>query len=262
MPSLFRLAGFTALLALSSAFLFSADVYAAEARKAPPVDPTMVELQRAYDSATRESRAGDSLDNAYELLSLADTAQQFKATQIATGAGTAFADLVHRATASALKPGNTIARDTLDQFVDLRSAAYSVPAAQVALDDGMRALFPAVAGGVERKVATAETFEEKLAVVGDLAMLQASAIQVKMPAAARDLGAAFDGGITALRKSNEAEAEAEARTRHLAALDDALKARDEHLKDASANTIDIIAQRMQASPGEGPSGRATTLPKD
>ncbi|MHB1206159.1 MAG: hypothetical protein ACYCZX_11350 [Rhodospirillaceae bacterium] len=259
MPSLFRLAGFAALLALSSAHLFSEGVYAAEARKAP-VDPTMVELQRAYDSVTREARAGDSLDNAYELLSLADTAQQFKAVQIAANAGTAFADLVRRATASALKPGSATARDTLDQFVDLRSAAYSVPAAQVALDDGMRALFPAVAGGIERKIATVETFEEKLAVIGDLATLQAAAVQVKMGAIAHDLGTAFDGEITALRKS--AEADAEARTRRTAALDDALQAREAHLKDASENTIDIIAQRMQASPGEGPSGRATTLPKD
>ena len=242
--------------------LFAAPAFAADAPRKAPVDPALVELQRAYESVVREARAGDSLDNAYELLSLADTAQQFKATQIATGAGTAFADLVRRATAAALKPGNAAAHDTLDQFVDLRSAAYSVPAAQTALDDGLKALFPAVAGGVERKVVTAPTFEEKLAFTGDLAMLQASAIQVKMPAAAKDLGAAFDDGIGALRKTIEAESDAQARARHGAALDDALKARDEHLKDAAANTIDIIAERMQASPGEGASGRQLTLPKD
>jgi hypothetical protein len=257
MPTLFRLAGFTALLMLTSAA-----AHAAEAAKKAPVDPTMVEMQRAYDSIIRESRTGDSLDNAYELLSLADTAQQFKAIQIATGAGSAFADLVRRATMAALKPTTTTARDTLDQFVDLRSAAYSVPAAQGALDDGMRVLFPAVAVDIEHKIAAAATFEEKLAFTGDIAMLQASAIQVKMPAAAHDLGVTFDNGIATLRKAVESETDAEPRTRHASALDDALKARDEHLKDAAANTIDIIAERMQASPGEGPSGRAATLPKD
>lgn len=234
--------------------------FAAEAvRKA---DPTLVELQRAYESAAREAKAGDSLDNAYELLALADAAQQLKATQIAIGAGNAFSDLVRRATANALKPDSTTARDTLDQFVDLRTAAYSVPAVQNALDEGLKALFPAVAGSIERRIVTAATFEEKLDATGELALVQASAVQVKMPAAAKDLGAAFDGGIAALRKRAEDEGDAEMRIRHTAAVDEALKARDEHLRDAAANTIDVIGQRMQASPGEGASGRQSTLPKD
>ncbi len=252
---------FTSAAIVAALLFLPGSASAADAPRKAPADPALIELQRAYESATREAKVGDSLDNAYELLSLADTAQQYKATQIATGAGAAFADLVRRATASALKPGAAAAHDTLDQFVDLRSAAYSVPAAQGALDDGLRALFPAVAGLVERKIAAAATFEDKLAVTGDLAMLQASAIQVKMPAAAKDLGAAFDSGIESLRKSLESE-DGEMRARHAAALGDALQVRDEHLKDAAANTIDIIAQRMQASPGEGPSGRQTTLPKD
>lgn len=239
---------------------FSGTGFAADAAR--KTDPTLVELQRAYESAVREAKAGDSLDNAYELLALADAAQQFKATQIAAGAGNAFSDLVRRATASALKPGSTTARDTLDQFVDLRTAAYSVPAVQNALDDGLKALFPAVAGGIEKRIVSAPTFEEKLDATGELAVVQASAVQVKMPAAARDLGAAFDDGIAALRKSAEGEGDADLRTRYAAALDDALKARDEHVKDAAANTIDIIGQRMQASPGEGASGRPSTLPKD
>src|SRR5690349_16764508 len=174
-------------------FSFSGIAAAADAARKP--DPTLVELQRAYESAARESKAGDSLDNAYELLALADTAQQFKATQIAAGAGNAFSDLVRRAAASALKPGSTAARDTLDQFVDLRTAAYSVPAVQNALDEGLKALFPAVAGGIEKRIVTAATFEEKLDATGELALIQASAVQVKMPAAAKDLGAAFDDGI-------------------------------------------------------------------
>ena len=241
-------------------FSFSGTGYGAEAARKP--DPTLVELQRAYESAAREAKAGDSLDNAYELLALADTAQQFKATQIAAGAGTAFSDLVRRATASALKPGSTSARDTLDQFVDLRTAAYSVPAVQNALDDGLKALFPAVAGGIEKRIVGATSFEEKLDATGELGMIQASAVQVKMPSAAKDLGAAFDDGIAALRKAAEAEVDAEVRVRHTSALTDALKARDDHLKDAAANTIDIMGQRMQASPGEGASGRQAASPKD
>ena len=65
-----------------------------------------------------------------------------------------------------------------------------------------------------------------------------------------------------MRKSAESEDNAELKARHTAALDDALKARDDHVKDATANTIDIIGQRMAASPGEGASGHPATLPKD
>ncbi len=241
-------------------FSFSGTGCAAEAaRKA---DPTLVELQRALESATREAKAGDSLDNAYELLALADTAQQFKATQIATGAGNAFSDLVRRATASALKPGSKTARDTLDQFVDLRTAAYTVPAVQGALDDGLKALFPAVAGGIEKRMVSAVAFEDKLDAAGELAVIQASAVQVKMPAAAKDIGAAFDDAVAALRKTAEAENDAEVRARHVAALDAALKTRDDHVKDAAENTIDVMGQRMKDSPGEGASGHQATLPKD
>ena len=241
-------------------FSFSGSGFAAEAARKP--DPTLVELQRALDTAAREAKAGDSLDNAYELLALADTAQQFKATQVAAGAGAALSDLVRRATAGALKPGSATARDTLDQFVDLRTAAYSVPAVQGALDDGLKALFPAVAGGISKRMAAAATFEEKLDATGELGVIQGSAVQVKMLGPAHDLGLAFDSGIAALRKSAEAEDSAEVKTRETAALDSALKARDDHLKEAAANNIDVMAERMQASPGEGASGRQATLPKD
>ncbi|MBX7201365.1 MAG: hypothetical protein K1X51_18515, partial [Rhodospirillaceae bacterium] len=87
-------------------------------------------------------------------------------------------------------------------------------------------------------------------------------VQVKMPAAARDLGMAFDSGIAALRKSADSEDNTEVKARHTAAMAEALKARDDHLRDAAANTIDIIGQRMAASPGEGASGRQSALPKD
>ena len=237
---------------------FAADAPRAPAHKAVPTDPAIAELQRAFDSAVRQARVGSSLDNAYELLSLADTAAQYNADKIVAGAGTAFADLVRRATAAAMKPNDlksssVDARDTLDQFVDLRSAAYSVPAAQDALDEGMRMLFPAVAGTIARNAAAAPTWEARLNLTADLALLQASAVQVKMTPTAHDLGAAFDSGLANLRQANEQETDTDLRARHATALLEAAKARDEHLKDAQANTIDIIAQRMKDAPGESPS---------
>src|SRR5690349_8254325 len=147
-------------------------VFAAEGRKG--ADPTVAELQRALDGAAREARSADNLNPAYELLTLADTATQFRAPQIVAGAGAAFSELVARTTAAALKRP-ALARDALDQFVDLRSAAFSSPEAQTALDKGMSVLFPAVAGGLEQSIANTVSWDDKLAKTVDLGQLQASA---------------------------------------------------------------------------------------
>jgi hypothetical protein len=233
---------------------------AAEARKG--VDPTVAELQRALDSATREARTADNLDPAYQLLTLADTAQQFRAPQIAAGAGVAFSDLVARTTAAALKRP-AMARDALDQFVDLRSAAFSSSEAQAALDKAMGALFPAVAGSLEQAIAGTPNWDDKLVKLADLGQLQASATQVKMVALASGIGTAFDTHIAALRAATETEGDAGLRERRRESVEEALRARAEHVQDAAANNVDVLARRIQGSPGEGqPATRQAVSSKD
>ena len=228
---------------------------AADSHKA--VDPSLVELQHAFDFAARAASRSDSLDNAYELLSIADDAQDVGASQIAAAAGAAFADLVKRATADALRNGSN-ARDTLDQFVDLRAAAYSTSAGQVALDDAMTSLFPVVAGGIEQTLATAATFDARLAALNDLALLQASATQAKMDTIARGLGVAFDAGAADLHKANGEETDQALQQRRAAALRDAQKSREDRISDARANNVDVVAGRMKDAPGESPSAGSRT----
>jgi hypothetical protein len=235
--------------------------FAGEARK--PVDPAITELQRAVDLAARDARSGDTLDPAYRLLSLADTAQQFHAAQIVAGAGAAVSALVARTTAAALKSPGTASRDTLDQFVDLRAAAYSAPEAAVALDKGMAVLFPAVVAALEQSIAASPSWDDMLTKTSDLAQLQASAVQVKMTQVAAGIGAAFDARIAALRAANAGENDAGLREKRTRDLDDVLKARSDHLADAAANNIDIMASRMQDAPADGPlSARQTISTKD
>ena len=249
------------LIAMTAcAVMLSAPAIAADARKG--VDPTVAELQHALDAATREARVADNLDPAYELLTLADTAQQFRAPQIVAGAGAAFRDLVVRTTATVLKHP-PLARDALDQFVDLRSAAFSSPEAQTALDKAMGTLFPAVVGNLEQSLANTVSWDDKLAKTVDLGQLQASATQVKMAALASGIGTAFDAHITALRSAADNETDAALREKRRGSVDDAVRARADHVKDAAANNVDVLASRIQASPDEGqPGSRQTISSKD
>ncbi|MGZ6186922.1 MAG: hypothetical protein ACXWNN_13650 [Candidatus Binataceae bacterium] len=248
-----------AMMAL--AVIFSgATAFAAEGRKG--ADPTVAELQRALDVAAREARGADNLDPAYQLLTLADTAQQFRAPQIVAGAGAVFSELIARTTATALRRP-AVARDALDQFVDLRSAAFSSPTAQEALDKGMGTLFPAVVGGLEQAIANSVSWDEKLTKTADLGQLQASATQVKMAGIASGIGTAFDAHITALRASADNESDTALRDKRRGSVDEAIRSRADHVADAAANNVDVLASRIQSSPGEGqPGPRQTITAKD
>jgi hypothetical protein len=125
-------AGAAAIILHAPAFAQQADAYA--------------DLRSAYREAMRDAKGADELNPAYVLLGLAETAQKQNLPQIAVDTATAFADLIKRATAKALKAGGTSAEDALDQLVDLRfmalTANLSLP--QIALDDAMVSLFSSV----------------------------------------------------------------------------------------------------------------------
>src|SRR4051812_7975847 len=70
---------------------------------APPTADPAADLQGAFAEAAHDAKISDDLDPAYELLGIADNAQQKNFPQIAAKAAAAFADLVKRATTKALK---------------------------------------------------------------------------------------------------------------------------------------------------------------
>lgn len=158
------------------------------------VNSAAADLRAAFREAARDAKTRDDLDPGYELLGIAETAQQQNLPQIAAEAATAFADLVKRAAAKALRTGGSAAEDTLDQFVDLRFMARTanLPLPQAALDDAMASLFPPVAAAVQRKFEEAPDWSAKLTFADDLADLQASATQIMKEDIAKEMGEAFD----------------------------------------------------------------------
>ena len=206
-----------------------------------------IELRNALEEAARDAKLSDEIDPGYELLSIAEAAQQQNLPQIAANAATAFADLVKRVTAKALRIGAPATVDTLDQFVDLRFMARSanLPLPQAALDEAMANLFPVVSSMLQQKFAAAQSWAEKLNFAAELGELQASATQIMKDDVAKDLAEAFDQKIAALEAlagEETAELEREGLLDELAAI---RKSRDDRIIDANANNINIIAALMR-----------------
>ncbi len=234
---------------------------AASAAENPGAGDAAASLRNAFREAQREASTGDDLDPAYELLGIAEAAQQQDLPQLAMQAASAFADLVKRTTAKVLKIGGSVIEDTLDQFVDLRFMARTanLPLPQAALDDAMLSLFPPVAAAVQRKVDEAGTWADKLKFADDLAGLQASAAQIMKQDLARDLGAAFDLKTAQLEAVATQEQDATVRDGMLADLVNARKSRDDRVVDANANNINVVAALM-ANPGGRTSDAGSRAP--
>lgn len=213
-------------------------------------------LRSAFRDAARDAKAGDELDPAYELLGIAEAAQQQELPQIAAEAAAAFADLVRRAAAGALKAGGSLAEDTLDQFVDLRfmarSANLTLP--QAALDDSMAKLFPMVTASLQAKFDRTESWEEKRAVAEEIADLQASATQVMNESLASAMGDAFECKAAALEALAEGAEDAAARAEMREAIAETRKLRDERVADAKANNINAVAALIQSQRERGEDG--------
>jgi len=221
----------------------------------PPNDPA-ADLRATFRDAARDAKAGDDLDPAYELLGIAEAAQQRGLPQIAAQAATAFADLVGRVAAKALKEGGSSSEDALDQFVDLRFMARTanLPLPQAALDGAMTALFPQVSASLQKKADEAADWAEKLRYADALADLQASAIQIMKDDIAASIGAAFDTRAAQLEDAITAEADSATRTEMQDALARTRKTRDDRIIDAKANNLNIVAAMMQSQPATADAG--------
>ena len=206
------------------------------------------ELQQAFDAANTSARASDSLDPAYELLGNAGTAQSRSILPLAPNAAAAFVDLVQRATAAAQRKRGSAARDTLDQLVDLRFLAKSeeVQPAMKALDVAMRTLFPEVSDALQKSIDAAKDWDERLTLLGELASLQGSAVQVMMDDVAAAIGAAFDARVVTLDKIASQDSDDAERARKLGGLADAKRTRTEQTADAAANNVDAVAAHLKS----------------
>jgi len=216
------------------------------------------DLRAAFTEAARTSKSSDDLDPGYELLGIAETAQKRGLTQLAEQAGTAFAELVKRASTRALKAGGAAAEDALGQFVDLRFMAKSagLPLPQSALDDAMTTLFPPVTAAIQKRFDQAAEWDNKLQAAEDLAELQASATQVMNETQAGKIGAGFNDRAAQLEQLAGADTNAETRTAMLTELERARKSRDDRVIDAKANNLNVVAALLAGKTGTDAGFRA------
>jgi hypothetical protein len=203
----------------------------------------IADLRHAYDDALASARGSDSLDPAFELLGVAGTAHGRKVQDVDDGATRAFIDLVQRATAAAHKKGGSLARDTLDQFVDLRFFAHTseIEAAMAALDGAMRDLFPVVSTSLQQQIDSASDWDDKLGALRDLAALQASAVQVLQDDVASAIGSSLDMKIAQMEQRLADESDDAERARRLGDLAELKRSRADQINDARANNVNAVA---------------------
>jgi len=234
----------TACLALG-AFLVAGAAYAQSGDAAS----SAAEFKRAYDSALTGAAGNDTLDPAYELLGVAGNARERNAKDMANGAADAFAQLIQRATAAALKKGGSVAQDTLDQMVDLRFFAETTQLEKTttALDVALRTLFPAVAKANEQRIDTAANWDDRVSALRDLIGLQASATQIKLDDVAASLAVGVDTRLTGADAVATADPDTAERARKAGEVEELKRARVDQLNEATANNINAVAKQMQSS---------------
>jgi len=238
-----------AFVAFAIAYM-SAPIWAASA-----LSEAELGLQMSLTSAVARARAVDELDPAYELVGIAGAAQHQGFERLAATASETFVDLVQRASKASMANGGNAAEDTLDQLVDLRFFARStnILTVQVALDDALRRLFPFVAADMRSRISRAETWHEKLSLVGELGFLQAAATQVNLTDMANDMSAAFDGGMMELETFAAQSSNGE-RDRMTADIQTARHDRTAQVTEAMANNINVVAQEMESGVGRAAGG--------
>jgi hypothetical protein len=207
------------------------------------------EFKHAYETAMADAKGRDTLDPAYELLGVAGSAHERGLNDLAANAAGAFADLVQRATATATRKGGSTAQDTLDELVDLRFFAETthLDKATGALDTAMRMLFPVAAKTSAHRAESSAAWDEKLSALRELAGLQASATQVMLADAAKNIAENFTAQVAVLSGQAAAETDEVERGRKLADVEELKRSHDEQISDATNNNVTTIAQQILSS---------------
>jgi hypothetical protein len=246
------------ILAVAAIYLVALSPVAAQQHAGEHVESAN-ELQATFDSAAASAKVSDGLDPAYDLLGIAGSAQARGMKPLGDKASAAFVDLVQRSAAVAQRKGGSLARDTLDQLIDLRFFARSqdVAAAMAGIDTALRGLFPFVAQAVEKRFDTATEWDEKLDALNDLASLQAAATQVLMNDLAGTTGAAFDTRLAAVQDLANQPTDETERGRRLNGVAESKRSREEQIADAKANNVETVAN-LKASGRTEESTRGNT----
>lgn len=220
--------------------------------------PSLKDLRDSLANARREAQQAPGLDAAYELVGLADAAQQQNAAEIASEATTLLNTVLTRASEAAMTASIPEAHDAVDQLVDLSFFARTsqVTGADATLQKSLRALLPKVAQDVRAEMAgagtNAATWPTALTHLTTLGELQAAATLTMLSDLAQAIGRDFDSEAAKL----EALARKDARADELLAdVKAARTGRDSQLAEAKANDLAAVAAEI-SGPGRGGRDRA------
>ncbi len=225
--------------------------------------PSVQDLRLALTNAKRQAESSDTLDAAYELVGIAEEAQNAKNADIIKDATTTLVRVIEKATQAAMNAGIADAHDTLDQLVDLSffSRTSNVLGADDVMQKSLRLLFPKITSDVRSALSTANTSSERwpvamtnLSILGEL---QAGAHLTMLDDLAANIEAAFNAEYARLDTmaqtgSNRAEL--------LEDLSAARKNRDEQVKDAKANNLNSVVAEMNKSKAQDNRRESSDLP--
>jgi hypothetical protein len=212
------------------------------------------ELRASLESAKRQAAESEGLDAAYELVGIAEAAQNGGAQDLTSETVGLLNSVLDRATQSALSASIEDAQDTLDQLVDLSFFARTskVTGADAVLQRSLRTLFPKIVNDVRAALGLGnnrfESWQKTLSDLGVLGELQASALLMMLDDVAAQIGAAYDVEAARLESLMQQMSNDEQRTRAAADLTERRKIREEQLADAKANNLATVAAEM-SKPG-------------
>lgn len=218
------------------------------------------DLRAALSSAKKQT---DGLDAAYELVGIADSAQQQHEPDIVKEATGALIQVLERAAAAAMKAPVADAHDTLDQLVDLSFFARTsnVTGADEVLQQSLRALLPKLTRDVRSELQSADISAERWPVAltnfSTLGELQAAAVLTMQIDIAQDIAADFENEFTRLKAMTQKAPET-SRAAMTEDIEAAKKNRDEQIADATANDLAAVVAEMTRGDQKA-SGRDTDM---
>ncbi len=226
--------------------------------------PSVQDLRSALSNAKRQAESSDTLDAAYELVGIAEEAQNAKNTDISKDATTTLVRVIEKATQTAMNAGIADAHNTLDQLVDLSffSRTSNVLGADDVMQKSLRLLFPKITGDVRAALAVSNTSSERwpvamtnLSILGEL---QAGALLTMLDDLAANIETAFNA--EAARLETLAQSSSNNRAELLEDLSAARKNRDEQVKDAKTNNLNTVVAEMNKSKREDARQESSDLP--
>jgi len=216
------------------------------------------ELRASLDAAKSQAAETVGLDAAYELVGIAEAAQNSGLAELGKEAVGTLNMVLNRAAQAALSVPVEDAQDTLDQLVDLAffTRNSNISGAEAVLQKSLRALFTKLLGDVRLALAGANTTPEAwvkaLTSLGVLGELQAAATLMMQEDLSSSIAGVYDAEAARLDGLGRQIADDAEREKALGQLGELRKIRQEQVTDARANNLATVTAELAKTAREAP----------